>query len=99
MVDLKAKPFYLDDDQIRWVEDTIAGMTLEEKFGQLFVLLKAAPGFNEEQIKAGLAASHQGGLRWQGGDKETVWLQNTTYQKHSKIPLLIAANCDDGGSG
>ena len=28
MVDLKAKPFYLNDEQIRWVEDAIAGMTL-----------------------------------------------------------------------
>ena len=99
MVDLHAKPFNLNDEQIQWVEDTISSMTLEEKLGQLFVLLKAVPGFNEEQIKAGLATSHQGGLRWQGGDKEAVWLQNTTYQKYSKIPLFIAANCDDGGSG
>ena len=99
MVDLRAKPFYLNDEQIKWVEDAIADMTLEEKLGQLFVILKAVPGFDEEEIRAGLAVSHQGGLRWQGGDKETVWLQNTTYQKHSKIPLLIAANCDDGGSG
>ena len=44
MVDLRAKPFYLDDKQIQWVEDTIAGMTLEEKFGQLFVILKGVPG-------------------------------------------------------
>ncbi len=99
MVNLREKPFYLTEEEIRWVEETIAGMTLEEKLGQMFVLLKAVPGVNEEAIKAGLAVSHQGGLRWQGGDKETVWLQNTTYQKYSKIPLLIAANCDDGGSG
>ena len=99
MVNLREKPFYLGDEQIQWVEDTIAGMTLEEKLGQLFVILKAIPGVDEEQIKAGLAVSHQGGLRWQGGDKETVYRQNTTYQKHSKIPLLIAANCDDGGCG
>ncbi len=99
MVDLKAKPFYLNDEQIAWVEDTIAGMTLEEKLGQLFVLLKAGPGVDEGQIKSTLDSYHQGGLRWQGGDKETVWLQNTTYQKNSKIPLLIAANCDDGGVG
>ena len=98
MVDLKAKPFYLTDEQIRWVEDTIAGMTLEEKIGQLFVLLKAVPGVNEDRIKAMLKQSHQGGLRWQGGDKEAVWNQNTLFQKHSKIPLLIAANCDDGGN-
>lgn len=99
MVNLKEKPFYLNDEQVKWVEDAIAGMTLEEKFGQLFVLLKAIPGVDEEKIKAGLAQSHQGGLRWQGGDMDTVYLQNTTYQKHSKLPLLVAANCDDGGSG
>ena len=40
MVDLRAKPFYLNDEQIKRVEDAIANMTLEEKLGQLFVLLK-----------------------------------------------------------
>lgn len=99
MVNLKAKPFYLSDEQVKWVEDTFAGMTLDEKIGQLFVILKAVPGVNEEQIKGALAVSHQGGLRWQGGDMATVYNQNTTYQKLSKIPLLIAANCDDGGNG
>jgi len=99
MVDLRTKPFYLNDEQIKWVEDTIADMTLDEKLGQLFVILKAIPGVDEEQIKASLAVSHQGGLRWQGGDKEMVYRQNTAYQRHSKIPLLIAANCDDGGCG
>lgn len=99
MVDLKAKPFCLDDGQIAWVEQMIAGMTQEEKFGQLFVILKAVPGVSEESVRAALAQSHQGGLRWQGGGKEDVYLQNTTYQKLSKIPLLIAANCDDGGCG
>ena len=99
MVDLKAKPFYLDDGQIAWVEKTIADMTLEEKLGQLFVILKAVPGVSENAVRSALAQSHQGGLRWQGGNKDDVYLQNTTYQKLSKIPLLIAANCDDGGSG
>lgn len=99
MVDLRAKPFYLNDEQIKWVEDTISDMTLDEKLGQLFVILKTAPGVDEEQIKASLAVSHQGGLRWQGGDKEMVYRQNTAFQRYSKIPLLIAANCDDGGCG
>ena len=40
MVNLREKPFYLDDEGIKWVEDTIASMTLDEKVGQLFVLLK-----------------------------------------------------------
>lgn len=33
MVDLKQKPFYLSDEDIRWVEETIASMTDEEKLG------------------------------------------------------------------
>ena len=36
MVDLHAKPFYLDDSQIAWVEDTLSKMSLDEKVGQLF---------------------------------------------------------------
>ena len=100
MVDLKAKPFYLTDAQIQWVEDTIAGMTLEEKLGQLFVILQAQPGFQEKQVEGLLNQSHMGGLRWQnGGNKQQIYNQLTTFQKHSKIPLLIAANCDDGGNG
>lgn len=99
MINLKEKPYYLNDEQIAWVEETIAGMTLEEKIGQLFVMLKATPGLDEEKVKHDLSISHQGGLRWQGGDKEAVYNQNMTYQKHSKIPLFIAANCDDGGIG
>lgn len=99
MIDLKAKPFYLNDDQLQWVETVISGMDLDEKIGQLFVILKAVPGVDENRIREMLTESHQGGLRWQGGDMPTVYNQNTTFQRLSKIPLLIAANCDDGGNG
>ena len=33
MVDMKAKPFYLSEEDCKWVEETIAGMTTEEKIG------------------------------------------------------------------
>ena len=36
-LDLKAKPFYLSDEDIKWVEETLAGLTLDEKIGQVFV--------------------------------------------------------------
>ena len=31
MVDLRAKPFFLNDEQVHWVEDTISSMTEDEK--------------------------------------------------------------------
>lgn len=97
MVNLREKPFNLNDEQIQWVEDTIASMTLDEKVGQLFVLMRKSP--EPEAIKNVLKNFHQGGLRWQGGDSQAVYNQNKTYQENSKIPLLIAANCDNGGDG
>ena len=36
MLDLKAKPFYLNEEDITWVEETLAPMTLEQKAGQVF---------------------------------------------------------------
>lgn len=35
-VDLTAKPFNLDEEQQKWVKDTLASMSLEEKIGQMF---------------------------------------------------------------
>ena len=97
MVDLRAKPFYLDDEGVKWVEDTIAAMTLEEKVGQLFVQMRHS--LDPDEIQKTLDSFHQGGLRWQGGDRQAVYNQNKTYQEKSKLPLLIAANCDNGGDG
>jgi len=99
MVNLRKKPYQLNEEQIEWVNRTLEQMSLDEKIGQLFIMLKTKPGVNGAEIQEILNQYHQGGLRWQGGDIETVYLQNTTYQKLSKIPLLIAANCDEGGIG
>ncbi len=97
MVDLKAKPFCLNEEAIAWVNETIDSMTLDEKAGQLFVQMRKS--LDEETVKNTLNKYHQGGLRWQGGDRNQVYNQNKLYQDNSKIPLLIAANCDNGGDG
>ena len=48
MVDLKKAPFFLSDGDIGWVKETIEGMTLDEKIGQLFFNL--AYDMSEEYI-------------------------------------------------
>ena len=44
MIDLKANPFYLDDEDIAWVASTLASLTEEEKIGQIFCLLQREDG-------------------------------------------------------
>ena len=42
---------------------------------------------------------HIGGARYQGGTSDQVQDLLNSLQKDSKIPLLVAANCDAGGNG
>ena len=100
MVNLKEKPYYLNDEQIQWVEDTIASMSAEEKIGQLFVNMVA----NEEErkpenIKKVLDTCHPGAIRYHNAPKEELWDMADCLQKTSKVPLLIASNCEAGGNG
>ena len=98
-IDLKAKPFYLSDDDIRWVEETRNSMSLKDKVGQLFCLIfmgADAAGYVKELADAGIKpcgfmARPQDGP----GAQKTV----RAMQSQAEIPLLIAANLESGGSG
>lgn len=97
LVDLKAKPYYLSDRDISWIKDTIKDMTIEEKIGQLFINLFLS--FDAEENKKILDKYHIGGARYIGGPSDKVCELLAELQKSSKIPLLIACNCDSGGDG
>ena len=62
MVDLRAKPYHLQDTDIQWVQQTIAGMSKEEKVGQLFFQLTA--GIGEDYLKELMEKYHLGGCRY-----------------------------------
>ena len=57
MVDLTARPFFLNEDDMRWVRETIAAMTLEEKIGQLFINMGASRDEPVGRITLGLPPS------------------------------------------
>ena len=61
MVDLKARPYYLGEDDIAWVKNTIAAMSDEEKVGQLFFQLTA--DIREANQKELMEKYHLGGCR------------------------------------
>ena len=97
MVDLRAKPYYLSDEDIAWVESTIASMTPEEKVGQLFWQLTA--GNSEEYLRELMEKYHLGGCRYNGMPGQVLLNQNRTFQKYAKVPVFIACNPEKGGDG
>ena len=97
MTDLRKKPYCLDDGGIKWVQDTIASMTDEEKVGQLFFQLTAS---TDEDYLCELVTKYRvGGCRYNPMKGEDVKRHNELLQKHSKIPLFIACNTEMGGNG
>lgn len=97
MVNLKTAPFNLNEQQIAWVDTMIDSMTLEEKIGQLFINLTLRR--DPDYIDMLCNKYHIGGVRWQGGTLAEIYEQNRLFQEKSRIPVLIAANCETGGKG
>ena len=96
-IDLKAKPFFLSDEQIAWVQETLAAMSLEEKVGQLFcpISYSSDPGYLQYQ----LLRFHVGGLLFKTSPSSEVRAALDFMQKGSKIPVLSAANLEFGSTG
>lgn len=97
MVDLKGKPFYLGEEECRWVEETLKGMSEKEKVGQLFCeILWNRPGDEPEMLLEGL---EPGGVMYRPFPGKKMWEYTKRLQEKAKIPLLIACNLERGGSG
>ena len=97
MFDYKAKPFYLSDAEIDWVEKTWNGMSIEEKIGQLFCPIGYSS--NQDYLKYEMLSKHPGGILFRTGTSEEMFETYTFLQKESDIPLLTAANLEAGGDG
>lgn len=97
MVDLKANPYYLSDEDCKWVENTIAGMSPEEKVGQLFFQLTSSQ--DESYLKELMDKYHLGGCRYNPMPGKMVQEQNRKLQKYAKVPVFIACNTEAGGDG
>ena len=95
-MNLKEKPFYLIDTDVEWVNKTVESLTDDEKIGQLFLPIgySSEKGYLDKLIELGI-----GGLFYRPGDAQEVQQAYEYMQKNSKIPLLTAANLEDGGNG
>jgi len=87
--------------QNKWVDSTLASMTLEEKVGQLFVADLVAVFSNRESPNFRLAKEfvhkyHVGGFVLAGGVVTDIAIVTNELQRESKIPLLINADLEGG---
>lgn len=96
-INLKAKPFNLSDSDIKWVEETLASLTLDEKIGQIFVDMLW--NNSEDEIKERINKYGMGGFRYNNMSPVDLHKQNAAIQNSSKVPALIAANIEAGGDG
>jgi beta-N-acetylhexosaminidase len=95
-MDLKAKPFNLDDAGVAWVEATLASMTMEDKIGQLFCLAVGSP---DEVELTNFLKTRPGGAMCRPMEAASTVKAVGFLQKNSRIPMLIAANLEKGGTG
>lgn len=96
-MDLKKKPFYLSDEQIKWVSDTLAQMTDEQKAGQLFTV--HAPEYGVKELETLVSDYHVGGVFFRTMAEETLKKKWKSLDKLARIPLLKTADLEDGGIG
>ena len=96
-IDLKARPFFLTDEQIQWVENTLSSMTEDEKIGQLFCPISYSA--DENYLRYELLRYHVGGLLFKTSPSREVRAALRFMQAESRIPLLSAANLEFGSTG
>ncbi|HSP35767.1 MAG TPA: glycoside hydrolase family 3 protein [Thermoanaerobaculia bacterium] len=89
---------------LRWVERTLASMTLDEKIGQMIMGGTGLQTFRNPdsddytKMRHDVVDLHLGGYHVHGGDPSAVALMINELQRSAKVPLLIADNFE-GGAG
>lgn len=96
-MNLQAKPFFLDDEQQKWVADTLGGMNDRQKAGQLFCVLGDL--YSESRLLQMVERDCIGGVLLRPCDIDSLIKRNDDFDRVAKIPILKAANLEEGGDG
>lgn len=97
MVDLKAAPFFLNEEKEKWVKETLASLSIEEKIGQMFCPIGSST--EEEFLKEFVETFKPGAMLYRPMMAEEAQKTHRFLQEHSKVPMLFAANLESGGNG
>ena len=95
--DLTVKPFFLTAEQQQRIEETVNAMTLQEKAGQLFCIM--GQDYSEDERLKLVRDCCIGGILFRPAPTETILRWYEPLDAAAKVPLLKAANLEEGGSG
>lgn len=96
-MDLGGNPFYLKKSQQDWVYETLHRMTAKEKAGQLFCVM--GQDYAPDVLETLVASGRVGGVLFRPAPAETIRGWYRGLDAAAKIPLLKAANLEEGGAG
>ncbi len=91
---LQKAPFLLSDADVDWVESTLAGLSLEERIGQVFCLVSY--GVDEQASRHAAQELGIGSVMCRPGPLDEIVQTVSLLQSQSKIPILMAANLEAG---
>lgn len=96
-INIRRSPFNLNENQARWVDESLAAMSLEEKAGQVFCT--SVSFFSPKTIRHLTSDIKVGGLMIRPLAVKGLQANLRRLQDASSLPLLIAANLESGGNG
>jgi beta-N-acetylhexosaminidase len=99
MIDPKAPPFSLSDEDLDWVNRTLASMDVAAKVGQLFVLVAMDPDPQVTLDAIAGAGIEPAGFMTRPFAAKDVQHLHRSLQERASVPLLLAANLERGGDG
>jgi beta-N-acetylhexosaminidase len=95
-MDLRASPFFLDDDGIGWVDQTLARLTAEQKVGQLLCLYLRSSDMNEWTAWLDEHGIEPGAMMLTSRPRADAARDVLALQAWSRVPLLISGNLESG---
>ena len=97
MIDLAAAPFHLDAEAQKWVSETLAAMSTDEKVGHLFHLLCRSADL--DVLREQLAIAKPNGYMLRGMPAADVVAVASLLNAESDVPVLLSANLEKGADG
>lgn len=96
-MNLAGNPFYLKEEQIKWVEDSLEKLTTEQMAGQLFCVMGGS--FPIETLQEMVAEKGVGAVLYRPDAADKIREDFAKLDEKVPVPILKAANLEEGGSG